>query len=412
MIEYGLLGKSLTHSFSKSIHSQIDDYDYTFIEKQEQDAKEFIKSREFKGINVTMPYKKTVLEFCDELSNTAKKIGCINTLINKNGKLCGYNTDYYGIIRMIEKSQIDIKDKKVLILGSGATSDTAREAAEYLGASKITFVSRKGNIKFDDYDKFYDSEIIINCTPVGMYPNNLKILVDIEKFNNLQGVCDVIYNPVKTRLLIEAEKKGIKTSNGLIMLVAQAVKAAELFTGKKYDANIEDKIIENLKKNISNIVIIGMPGSGKTTIGKEISKISGKKSVDIDEIIERETGKDISQIFRDYGEEYFRQKEKEVISRIGKENNQIISTGGGSILDYENYLSLKQNSRIYYIKRPLDKLAVDGRPLSSGGINVLEKLYEQRHSLYENFADFEIDNDNIERTSADIWREFNENFGA
>lgn len=407
---YGLLGKVLVHSFSPKIHNQIGDYQYDLIEKQEDEAREFIKSRQFSGLNVTMPYKRTVMEYCDELSDTVGKTKCINTIVNRDGKLYGDNTDYYGMNRMFERADIQIKDKVVLILGDGATSDTATALLKDIGAKEIIKASRNSDIKLDDYAKFQDVQVIINCTPVGMFPNNYKVPTDIDQFPNLEAVCDVVYNPFETRLIMNAKKKGLKTSDGLVMLVAQAIKAAELFTGKTYDHNsLEDNIIKIIKKNAFNIVIIGMPGSGKTTVGEEIAELSGKKFIDIDRMIIEEVGNSIPYIFEEYGEAFFREKESEIISRVAKDYQLVISTGGGCILNSENYYSLKQNSRIYYIERELEDLSTHGRPLSAGGLKVLKELYKVRYPLYKDFADVEIKNETIDETAKEIWREFDEN---
>lgn len=414
---YGLLGKKLSHSFSPQIHSKIDDYEYVLIEKEEDEIEEFINSKSYKGLNITIPYKAKLISFCDELSDTAKKIGCINTLINKDGKLYGYNTDYYGLISMIKHSKIDVKGKKALILGTGATSKTTAIVLKDLGVKQIVKLSRNitnidGDIKitdYQDYNSFKDSDIIINCTPVGMYPNNLQSNIDLDKFTNLQAVCDVVYNPLSTKLILDAKQRNIQTSDGLIMLVSQAIHSARLFTGKDYDF-LEDKIVNSLKKQMSNIVLIGMPGSGKTSIGLEIAKMSGKKFVDIDELIKKEEQKEIAEIFDKFGEKYFREKEKSIIFKVSKENNQIISTGGGAVLDKENYYPLKQNSIIFYIDRDLKDLSIQNRPLSKGGLETLEKLFKTREALYLNFSDKIVKNKGIEFTANKIMEEYNEIF--
>lgn len=418
---YGLVGKKLSHSFSPNIHKLIDNYEYKLIEKDEQDIKDFICSKSYKALNITIPYKKTVMDFCDEVSDTAKKIGCVNTIVNKNNKLYGYNTDYYGLISMLKSSQINVKNKKVLILGDGATSQTAQVVLKDMGVEKIIKTSRKKSdlyiqksyntdiIAYDEYDKFKDIDVLLNCTPVGMYPDNLKSLVDLDRFKSLQAVCDVVYNPMRTKLILDAQKRSLKISDGLVMLVSQAVYSAMLFTDKNYE-NLEKNIINTIRKHMYNIVLIGMPGSGKTIIGKKISKIAGKQFVDIDELIEKDEGKRISEIFQEFGEGYFREKERKMILEVSKKQNQVISTGGGCVLNKENYYPLKQNGIIYYIDRKLNELSISARPLSAGGLQSLEKIYNQRYKLYNEFADLKIKNIGIKQTAYKIMEEYSENF--
>lgn len=410
-MEYGLIGENLSHSFSKFIHSEFNLYNYNLYNLSENELDVVLKSKKFKGLNITIPYKKSVIKYCDVLDETVKKIGSANTLVIKNDRLKAYNTDYFGLKYTMDRSNIFLKNKKVMILGSGGTSLTARALAEDLGASEIITVSRSLNEKIN-YSNIYDYnfvDVLINTTPVGMYPNNLCELVDISKFKNLSGVVDVIYNPLKSKLLMESKELKIPIAGGLPMLVAQAKASAEIFSGERIDDSIIEKIIKKLCFKISNIVLVGMPGCGKTTLSKILSDKLSKKFVDTDQEIQKYFQEKISKIFEIYGEEKFREAETEIIKKYGKENNLILSTGGGAVVGSENYYSLKQNSRIYWIKRDLNKLDTKNRPLSKN-LNEIKKIYESRKLMYENFSDkIVFNNERLEDAAQKILEDFYEN---
>lgn len=406
MNNYGLIGKPLGHSFSPQIHSMLSDYKYDLFCLDENEVEAFIinkmkASHEIQGINVTIPYKKTVMPFCDIISDEAKEIGCVNTVVNKNGQIIGYNTDAYGMEYMIRRSRIDIKGKNVLILGDGATALTARYVMNKLNARKIIHVSRKGRITFKilENEKEHElskqaflSEIIINTTPVGMYPNNQGKLIDLNDFNSCVAVFDVIYNPFNTKLLMQAKKLKITCGNGLSMLVAQAKKASEYFTGAIIDDLIIEKIHDTLKSKLMNIVLIGMSGCGKSTIGYELAKRLNRSFIDSDEEIEKETQMSIPEIFSEFKESGFRQLEEDIINNISKCSGQIISTGGGVILRDKNMDNLKQNGKIFWIRRSVARLPLRGnRPLSSDR-ETLTKMYNARKPLYKKYSDVIIDN--------------------
>ena len=410
-MEYGLIGENLSHSFSEFIHSELNLYNYKLYNLSEDELDVILKSKKFKGLNITIPYKKSVIKYCDVLDETVKKIGSANTLDIKNNCLKAYNTDYFGLKYTMNRSNIFLKNKKIMILGSGGTSLTARALAEDLGASEIITVSRSLDEKVN-YSNIYDYnfvDIIISTTPVGMYPNNLCELVDISRFKNLSGVVDVIYNPLKSKLLMKSKELKIPTAGGLPMLVAQAKASAEIFSGVEIDDLIIEKIIKKLCFKISNIALIGMPGCGKTTLSKILSDKLSKKFVDIDQEIQKYFQEKISDIFKIHGEEKFREAETEIIKKCGKENNFILSTGGGAVINKENYYPLKQNSRIYWIKRDLNKLDTKNRPLSKN-LNEIKKIYESRKLMYENFSDKIIfNNGNLEDAAQKILEDFYEN---
>lgn len=415
-MEYGCIGEKLSHSFSKIIHNEICDYDYELYEIKKDELKTLLTERKFKAINVTIPYKQDVIPYLDSIDEFALKIGAVNTIVNKNGKLLGYNTDFSGMCCLIENSKIDLKNKKVLILGSGGTSKTAFAVASYLGAKEIYKVSRKStesSISYDDAYKLHnDAHIIINTTPVGMYPKIGESAIDISDFNKLEGVVDAVYNPLRTALVTSALKRGIKAVGGLYMLVAQAVFAAELFTDKAIDNGEIDRIYKKILLSKENIVLTGMPGCGKTTIGKALAKELNKEFIDIDDEIVKETGKPITEIFAEGGEELFRNIETQVIKRFSALQNCVISTGGGAILKEINIDFLKENGRIFYIDRPLEFLVTtNDRPLSSNQ-EMLKKRFEERKDIYEATADFKLRAGNDIHKNALALKEgfLNENF--
>ena len=386
---YGLLGEHLPHSFSPQIHMSLGNEDYHLFEVAPENLEKFLTSGKFKGINVTIPYKKAVIPFLDEISAEAQKIGAVNTITVRDGKLCGDNTDYFGFKYMVEKSGITVKDKKALVLGSGGASLTVQTVLRDMGAMDVLVVSRSGEVNYTNIYNNTDTDIIVNTTPVGMYPDNMNSPVDLSKFPRLCGVLDVVYNPLKTRLVMEAEKMGIPASAGLSMLVAQAKKAHEIFFNTVIDNEVCEKIEKILRLQMSNIVLIGMAGCGKSTVGKILSKNLNKDFADTDEMIEEAENKPIPQIIERMGEDFFRCCENLAVNIVGKEKSQIIATGGGIITRPENYMPLNQNGIIVFINRDGDKLSTRGRPLSQ--MYGVKALYERRMPLYKQFAHIEVD---------------------
>ncbi len=390
MAEYGCIGKKLTHSFSKEIHAKLADYKYELIELTEDEIDCFFRKKDFNAINVTIPYKQTVIPYLDSLSDVAKRIGAVNTIVNRNGKLYGYNTDYYGMKALAQKAEIEIKGKKVLILGTGGTSKTARVLAEDMGAEKILVVSRKKSENFITYEEAVnehsDADIIINTTPSGMYPDCESEPIDISAFVNLEGVLDAVYNPLCTNLVMKAKKKGIKAENGLYMLVMQAVVAVEKFLDTEISKTVADNVFAGVMAAKENIVLTGMPGSGKSTVGKLLN-IDGFTFVDTDEEIEKRCGCAIKELINSKGEKYFRDLETEVIKDVSTVGCQIISTGGGAVLRKGNIDFLKRNGKIFFLDCDITRLCpTDSRPLSDTK-EKLEKLYNERIDIYKSTAD-------------------------
>lgn len=394
-MDYGLIGERLSHSFSKTIHEAIFDYDYELCEIKREDLKLFLTKAEFKAINVTIPYKQDVIPFLYEIDDVAKKISAVNTVVNKNGKLYGYNTDFSGLKALILRENISLKNKKVLILGSGGTSKTAFAVAEDLGAKEIHRISRSKADGLIDYNMAYsehsDAQIIINTTPCGMYPNIEASPIDLEKFKSLSGVVDVVYNPLNTKMICKAREKGIACCGGLFMLVSQAVFAAEMFTGKKADGKTTENIYKNLLLAKKNLVLIGMPSCGKSTIGKAVAKKLGKQFYDSDDEIVKDAKMTIPEVFEKYGEKCFRSLESEKIAYLSAKQGIVIATGGGAVLNKRNIELLKQNGLVVFLDRPLEQLVTtDDRPLSKNR-EMLKKRYEERYSLYCESADIRIE---------------------
>ncbi|MBE7047873.1 MAG: shikimate dehydrogenase [Ruminococcaceae bacterium] len=390
MKKYGCIGKKLTHSFSKEIHGKLANYDYELIELSEADIKPFFEKKDFAAINVTIPYKETVTPYLDSVSEVAQRIGAVNTIVNKDGKLYGYNTDYYGMKALIQRNDIDLKDKKVLILGTGGTSKTARVVAKDLGASDVLTVSRskrEGCITYGEATaEHLDAEVIINTTPAGMYPDCDSKPIDISAFTALKGVIDAVYNPLFTNLVLDARKRGIKAEGGLYMLVMQAVYAAEKFLDSQIPKETADNVFQSMLASKENIVLTGMPGSGKSTIGK-LLKIDGFEFIDTDIEVEKRCGCTIKELISTKGEKYFRDLESEVIRDVSSKSSRIISTGGGAILRKENINCLKRNGKLFFINANMERLqATDDRPLSDT-YQKLAKLYSERLRVYQSTAD-------------------------
>lgn len=400
-MKYGLIGKTLKHSYSKIIHEMFGKYIYDLVSLEENEIEAFSKNHEYAGFNVTIPYKKTIIPYCTEISEEAKKIGSVNTVIRKSdGLLYGFNTDYAGFAALSKRAGISFEGKKVAILGSGGTYNTAFCVVKDSGAKEIISVSRSGDFNYSNIDKWCDCEIIVNTTPVGMYPDNGNSVISLKNFKKCEGVIDVIYNPLDTRLVFEAKQNGIKATGGLYMLVYQAKEAFEIFTGKKIPDEVTEKVYKSLLDDMTNIVLIGMPGCGKSTLGKELSTRLGKELIDIDEMIIAKRDMSIPKIFEKYGEDNFRDTESECALIAGSNTKKIISCGGGIIKRPENLYALSQNGKIYYIKREIKELATEGRPLSTS----IERLYEmeaERAPLYESFADFTVFNDSTIEKLAD-----------
>ena len=391
MLKCGLLGEKLGHSYSPQIHSMLADYEYKLFEKSPEELEDFLKSGEFDGLNVTIPYKKSVMPYCAELSPTAAQIGSVNTIVRRSdGSLYGDNTDAFGFENLIVHNGIEVKGKKALVLGTGGASVTAQAVLKNLGASEVVVISRKGEDNYENIAKHADAEIIANTTPVGMYPNNGKAAVDLTQFPKLSGVLDVVYNPARTALLLQAEKLCIPCAGGLYMLVSQAKRSCELFTGNSIPDSEIDRIERVLSHQMQNIVVIGMPGSGKTAVSTMLAERLGRKIFDTDTIVSEKAGVTIPEIFAAQGEAGFRKLETEATAEVGKLSGNIISTGGGVVTVADNYELLHQNGVIVWIERDTNKLARDGRPISLS--SDLNELYAARLPLYERFADIKADN--------------------
>ena len=393
-MEYGLIGERLGHSFSKVIHEEFGFYGYELKEIPRDGLDVFMTRREFKGINVTIPYKEEVIKHLDFIDEKARSIGAVNTVVNNDGKLSGYNTDYFGLKMLLEENGFDLKGKKVLILGTGGTSKTAYAVCSNLGAEFLSKVSRSakdGAISYEDAYKLHsDAAYIINTTPSGMYPNLDSKPIDLSAFKNLEGVADVIYNPLRTRLIIDAKKRGIKACSGLKMLVYQAVAACEFFTGQKVAKEKVEEIYKKIYDSNNNLVLTGMPGSGKSTIGKILAERLGRTFVDTDALIVEREKREISDIFKTDGEKYFRNVEKEVIESLSSAKNSIISTGGGAVLNEENVKNLMANGTVFFLDRnPDDLIPTSDRPLADEKAKIM-KLYEERLPIYNSACDVKI----------------------
>ncbi len=399
--KFGLLGKKLSHSFSPAIHNMLGSYEYKLYEKDE--VGHFLKTCDLSGMNVTIPYKKDVIPYCTYLSETAKKLGSVNTLIKEADGWHGDNTDYYGFCYMVKKSGINPEGKKAIVLGSGGASLTVIHALYDMGAKEVTVISRTGENNYENINLHYDADIIVNTTPVGMYPDNMNSPIKLSDFKSCVGVIDLIYNPIKTKLLLDAENLGIINTNGLSMLVAQAKKAAELFFKKSICDSCIDFIEKSLHKKSVNIILIGMPGCGKSTTGKVLSEMTGRMLIDCDEEIVKYKNMSIPEIFEKEGEDAFRKAEHEVIKEVSKKTGCIIATGGGCVTREENYPYLKQNGIIFWIKRDITKLDISGRPLSQK--NKLSEMYEKRKPLYEKFSDYIIENHKSQLEAAQMIKE-------
>lgn len=408
-MEYGCIGEKLTHSFSKEIHNLLFDYNYKIQEIPRGKLDEFMSKRDFKAINVTIPYKQDVIPYLDWISDTARTIGAVNTIVNRNGKLHGYNTDFGGMTALIKRQGIEINGKTVIILGSGGTSKTAVAVAKNLGAKNVVRVSRTAKEECITYAEMYksfaDTQVIINTTPCGMYPNIMGEPVDLDRFTKTEAVVDAIYNPLCSNLVVKAKSRGINAIGGLYMLVAQAAQAAELFVDTKVSIQRVDAVYKEIVKQKQNIVLVGMPSSGKSTIGKHLADELCMRFVDIDKEIEKVSQKTIPEIFKEWGESVFRDIEANAIVDISALQNCVIATGGGAILREQNVTLLRGNGTVYFIDRPIDLLiTTNDRPLSSNRHDLIRR-YNERYDIYCRAADKKVTNDSTIKNVIDTIKE-------
>ncbi|MBE6599764.1 MAG: shikimate dehydrogenase [Ruminococcaceae bacterium] len=410
-MKYGLIGERLGHSFSREIHAACADYEYELCELAPSELEGFMRAADFCAVNVTIPYKQAVIPFLHEIDARAKNIGAVNTVVNRGGKLYGYNTDFYGLSELIAHAGIELYGKKVLILGTGGTSRTARAVCSELGAREILTVSRsagEGVITYGEAVKNHsDAEVIINTTPCGMFPNPDGCAIDISHFERLSGVLDAVYNPLRTDLVLNAKERGIAAEGGLYMLVSQGVRASRLFVGNEADAPTE-KIYAKIRSDKENIVLTGMPASGKTTVGRALAIKLGREFYDTDVLIEKKTGKKISDIFAECGEAGFREIESDVVRQTANTvTGAVIATGGGAILRQENVRALKRSGRIYFLDRAIEKLVpTENRPTASSA-EAIRKRYAERYGIYVSTSDVRVVTDeSVEHTVNKIEEDF------
>ena len=406
-MRFGLIGEKLAHSYSPSIHKRLGEYEYGLYELKRGDLATFLKETDLDGFNVTIPFKKDIADICSELSETAKEIGSVNTVIKTKDGWYGDNTDYFGFCEMLRAGGIDCNITKAIILGSGGASLAVQAALKNLGVRNIVVISRNGDDNYGNIERHADAELIVNTTPVGMYPRNGERIVELSMFSACKGAVDLIYNPLRTDILLQAEELGIKNIGGITMLVAQAAKSAELFTGMKTDEGLINKITRELIMEKRNIALIGMPGSGKSTVGRNLAEETGRTFIDIDKEIEKKTNRRIEDIFNESGEACFRKEETAVLEEVAKRSGCVISCGGGIVTRKENYRLLRQNSLIVWILRDLDSLDKNNRPLSQK--YTAKELFEERKTQYEFFADIKIENTGtVSETTERIVREIYE----
>lgn len=388
----GLVGEKLPYSFSPQIHALLAGYEYELFELKPDEMRRFFSAAEFHGVNVTIPYKKAAMAFCDELTEAAEHVGCVNTVLRRDdGTLLGHNTDYAGFAWLLDNSGIDIRGKKAIVLGTGGASMTVQAVLHDRGVRELIVVSRSGNINYENIYEHSDAVLLVNATPAGTYPNNGECLVDLKLLQGLECVLDVVYNPSKTALLLQAEELGLRHSNGLGMLVVQAVAASELFTGRSYDPETIRAVISRIERQEKNILLVGMPGSGKSSVGRAVAEMMGRKFYDTDEMIEKKAGLSIPEIFSVFGEDHFRALEHSVLEDVTKRSGAVIATGGGAVTKEKNIRLLRQNSTVVWLKRELSLLPCDGRPLSEA--SSLNEMYGKRKQMYQRAADISIEND-------------------
>ncbi len=391
-MQYGLLGRTLGHSYSPRIHNMLGGYPYELFPVEPEELDDFLQNGSFDGVNVTIPYKKTVIPYCRALSDAARAIGSVNTILRgEDGFLYGDNTDADGFAAMVRGSGISPFGKKALVLGSGGASLTVCHVLKEMGARQVVVISRAGPDNYDNLDRHADGELVVNTTPVGMYPHTEASPVDLRRFPQCQGALDIIYNPARTRFLLQAEELGIPRAGGLTMLVGQAKKAAELFLETQIPESRLAEVVSLLRRETENLILIGMPGCGKTTVGRRLAQGLGRRFVDTDEEIEKEAGCTIPEVFTREGEMGFRARETKVLARLGREGGLVIATGGGCVTRPENLPLLRQNGTLIFLKRDLAKLEREGRPLSQGGD--LAAMYRTRLPFYQTFADKTVVNE-------------------
>ena len=401
--QYGLLGRTLGHSFSPRIHQLLGGYDYRLFEKEPEELEAFLTGGNFAGLNVTIPYKRSVIPFCRALTEQARRIGSVNTIVRRpDGTLLGHNTDYEGFLYMVRSAGVDPAGKKALVLGSGGASLTVRAALADLGAGEVTVISRAGPDNYQNLDRHRDARLIVNATPVGMYPDTESCLLDLDRFPRCEAVLDLIYNPARTQLLLEGEKRGMMVANGLGMLVAQARGSAQLFLGRDIPDGRVAEIARRLEGETRNILLIGMPGCGKSTVGRALARTLSRPLADLDEEIAARAGMSIPEIFAGQGEEAFRRLEHQVLLEAARKSGTVIACGGGIVTRPENFDPMRRNSAVVFLRRDLALLPSAGRPLSQR--DGPEKLYRQRKPLYEKAADFAVDNVTVEGAVSDIMR--------
>ena len=405
-MKYGCIAERLGHSFSKEIHARLSDYEYELIELTPEEPDGFMRKKDFIAINVTIPYKQAVIRYLDELDPMAASIGAVNTVVNRGGRLCGYNTDLAGMSALINKIGIDMRGKKVLIAGTGGTAKTATAVSKLMGASEIYKLSRTpdgDSISYAEaYEKHSDAQVIINTTPVGMYPKVEGSHIDLDRFDRLCGVVDAVYNPLRTNLILDARERGIPAEGGLYMLVAQAVCASEHFLGIKYPEETVDRVYGEILAEKENIVLCGMPGCGKSTVGGILSELLDRPLYDSDSEIVKREGREINEIFTERGEGYFRDIEAEVIKSLSMSGGGIIATGGGAVLRRDNVRALKRNGRIVFLDRPLCELVpTPDRPLALSR-EAIEERYRERYSIYLSSADVRVETETVEKTAEKV----------
>ena len=404
MLHCGLLGRKLGHSYSPAIHTMLGDYEYKLYEVEPENAEAFLRSGSFNALNVTIPYKKVAAAVCDELSDTARAVGSVNTVVRRpDGTLFGDNTDVYGFETMLHRAGISAAGKKVLVLGSGGASVAVVYALQKQQAREVVVISRSGENNYENLSRHADAEMIVNTTPVGMYPRSGESVIDLRAFPHCEAVADIIYNPVRTALLLQAKQLGIPCAGGLTMLAAQAIRSSERFTGETISDSMLETVVKRLTAQTMNIVIIGMPGSGKSSVAAALGRMLGRTVTDTDSRVTENTGETPEKIITQHGEDAFREKETEAVQQLGNSFGTVIATGGGVPLRAENYAPLHQNGVIFWLQRDLNRLARAGRPLSQN--TDLSSLYEKRKECYRRFADYIIDNNRrIEDAAEDIRR--------
>lgn len=398
----GLLGRKLGHSYSPAIHARFGGYEYRLYEREPEEVESFLREGPWDGLNVTIPYKKTAAARCTALSPLARTLGNVNTLIRRpDGSVYGDNTDAWGFLQTVRRLGVDCAGKEALVLGSGGASATAQAVLRRLGA-RVTVVSRSGPDNYDNLDRHRDAAILVNATPVGMYPDNDSSPLSLSRLPGLEAVLDLIYNPARTRLLLEAEERGIPHAGGLYMLTAQAARASQLFTGTAIPEETLEEVCRQVGTSMENWILIGMPGCGKTAVGQRLARRANRPFADTDQILERQTGLSIPEYFTAYGESAFRDAETRILQELGKRSGLVIATGGGCVTRPENYPLLRQNGRIIWLQRSLELLPDQGRPLTLR--DGIETLYRIRHPLYRRFADWTVSNDGTpEETVQQIW---------